>query len=319
MAPRIALSAVACILALLLAPLAGSSHLDWDGVWRGDPAAQAIFWDVRVPRVLLSAIAGGGLALAGLLFQALLRDALATPYTLGISSGASLGAVIAICLGASAIWPAALVGAVVSLSIVAGVASEDRRMSSFTLLLTGVTVNSMAMALILFLQSSTTLGQSITITRWLMGSIEVVDRTALWWLFVVLTCAAAWTLWRAGDWNLLSVGEDWAASRGVAVQTMMMGGYVTASLLTASIATFTGPIGFVGLIVPHALRLWLGADHRALVPCAVLWGSAFLVICDAIARTAMAPAEIPAGVITSLFGGPFFIWLLRTRRRNLSL
>lgn len=311
---RVAACFAAMLASIALAPLIGSSALSIGDVLSKDPVAASIFWEVRVPRVLLSAIAGGGLAVAGLLFQALLRDALATPYTLGISSGSSLGAVMAICFGWGIVWPFALAGGIAALFVVLGIAQKERRMSSFTLLLAGVTVNSMAMALILFLQSATTMGQSLTVVRWLMGSIEVVDSTALLLLAAVVIPLTALLLWRAADWNLLAVGEDWAAARGVSVERTQLIGYLAGSVLTASITTLTGPIGFVGLIVPHALRLWLGADHRVLLPCSLFGGAAFLVVCDAIARVMMAPADVPVGVVTALAGGPFFIWLLRSRQ-----
>jgi iron complex transport system permease protein len=307
------------VVVVLVAPLVGPTTLDWAKAWAGEGPDGAILWTVRVPRVWMAALAGGALALAGLLFQALLRDALATPYTLGISSGASLGAVIAICTGMTQVWGPAFLGAACALGLVLGIASEGRRMSSFTLLLAGVTVNSMAMALILFLQSFTTFGQAIVVARWLMGSVDVVETRTLWILSVVVLAGFAWMVRRAGDWNLLAVGEDWAAARGVSVQRTLLAGYLAGSLLTAAVTTFTGPIGFVGLIVPHALRMRLGADHRVLAPCSLFAGAAFLVVCDAAARTAMAPAEVPVGVITALCGGPFFIWLLRTRKRSLSL
>ncbi|MBM3757659.1 MAG: iron ABC transporter permease [Acidobacteria bacterium] len=311
---RIATSFFAMLAAIALAPLIGSSALSIGDVLNQDPVAKSIFWEVRAPRVLLSAIAGGGLAVAGLLFQALLRDALATPYTLGISSGSSLGAVMAICFGWGAVWPFALAGGIAALFVVLGIAQKARRMSSFALLLAGVTVNSMAMALILFLQSATTMGQSLTVVRWLMGSIEVVDARALGLLAAVVIPLTVLLLWRAADWNLLAVGEDWAAARGVSVERTQLIGYLAGSVLTASITTLTGPIGFVGLIVPHALRLWLGADHRVLLPCSLFGGAAFLVACDAVARVMMAPADVPVGVVTALAGGPFFIWLLRSRQ-----
>ena len=127
----------------------------------------------------------------------------------------------------------------------------------------------------------------------------------------------AYGIARARDWNLLSIGEDWAATRGVATNRLMLGGFLAGSLLVGTITSITGPIGFVGLIVPHALRLRMGADHRILLPCSFLLGAGFLVICDTLARTVMAPTEIPVGVVTSVLGGPYFIWLLRSNRRKL--
>ncbi|MDZ4797302.1 MAG: iron ABC transporter permease [Bryobacteraceae bacterium] len=297
----------------LLLPLIGAVPVEYARAFAGGEPDHQILFTLRVPRVFLALLTGGALALAGVLFQALLRDALATPYTLGVSSGASLGAVSAISFGWTTLWPASIVGAVVTLAVVLGVAAERRRLSPFTLLMAGVTVNSICMAGILFLHSVATFAQSISITRWLMGGIEAVDMPTLTVLSVILLSSAVYVFWRARQWNLLAVGEEWAAVRGVEGNRLIFIGYVIGSLLTGTVTALTGPIGFVGLIVPHALRIRLGADHRLLIPGSFLLGGAFLAICDTVARTAMAPSEIPVGVITAILGGPFFIWLLRHR------
>ncbi len=321
----LAMAGAALIAALLVLPLIGSSPLDLRRALAGESPHFEILFHARLPRVLLASLAGGALAVAGVLFQALLRDALAEPYTLGVSSGASLGAVIAISAGwreiagVPAIWVAALAGAGLVLAVVLGIATEGRRLSSFTLLLAGVTVNSICLASILFLQYLADFGQSFAIVRWLLGGLDAVEYGTLAWLAAGVLVYAAYLTWKARDWNLLSVGEDWAASRGVSTQRLMLAGYLAGSLVVGTVTSLTGPIGFIGLIVPHALRLRLGADHRALIPCAFLLGGAFLASCDTLARTVLAPAEIPVGVITALMGGPFFIWLLRSKRRSLWL
>ena len=135
----------------------------------------------------------------------------------------------------------------------------------------------------------------------------------------IKAASAAVVLARGPAWNLMAVGEDWAAARGVSVKGLLLTGYVAGALLTAPVTAITGPIGFVGLIVPHALRLWVGADHRVLLPCSFFVGAAFLAICDAVARVALAPADVPVGVVTALLGGPFFIWLLRSRWKGAAL
>ena len=311
--------------ALVLLPLIGSVDIDYSRAFARLSPDYEILFRARLPRVLLSAVVGGVLATAGVLFQALLRDALATPYTLGVSSGASLGAVLAIVFGWSSIagisglWAAAFVGAGLTLLLVMTVASEGRRMSSFTLLLAGVTINSIAIALILFVHSLASTSQSFAITRWLMGGIEPVAYSTLSWLTIATVPVVFWSFWTAREWNLLAVGEEWAAVRGVSASRLLLSGYVAASFLTASVTSFTGPIGFVGLIVPHALRMTFGADHRLLIPASFLLGATFLAICDTLARVALAPAEIPVGVVTALVGGPFFIWMLRSKRRSLWL
>lgn len=313
------------VIVVALAPLVGSTSISLTKALQGVSPDHEIFFDIRLTRTLLAAAAGGALALAGVIFQALLRDALATPFTLGVSNGAALGAVVAICFGwgavgdFSALGISALVGALVVMFTVVSIASEGRRMSSFTLLLTGVTINSICMAAILFLHSMAGFNQSFAIVRWLMGGIESPRPMALALVGGGVLLALALTTWRANDLNLLAVGEEWALTRGTDVKTLMRFCFILGSFLTAVVTSMTGPIGFIGLITPHALRMLVGADHRLLVPASFCVGGAFLVVCDAFARTAMAPSEIPVGVITAMLGGPFFIWLLRSKRASLWL
>jgi len=325
LASAILVAALVAAVVAVLTPLIGSTRIDLGRALSGMSPEREVLFDLRVTRVLLAMLAGGCLGLAGALFQALLRDALATPYTLGVSSGAALGAVLAMTVGwkvaatLPAVWVAALVGAAVVLGLVMRIASSGGRMSSFTLLLAGVTINSICLALILFLHSTAGFVQSFAITRWLMGGIDPVEYSTLAWLCALVAPGIVFVLITARHWNLLAVGEEWAQARGVPADRMLRMGYLAGSLLTGAVTALTGPIGFVGLIVPHALRLRLGADHRVLLPCSFLWGAAFLAVCDAVARTVLAPAEVPVGVITALLGGPFFIWLLRSKRRSLWL
>ena len=313
------LFALAAIAVGIVAPLIGSTHISLRRAFAGASPDYEIFFYARLPRVVLAMIGGGALAITGVLFQCMLRDPLAEPYTLGVSSGASVGAVLGICFGLRATGLLSLGGAALVLLIVLGIAMEGRRLSSFTLMLAGVTMNSIAFAIILFLHSTATFSQSFAISRWLMGGLDAVEYSTLAWLAAIVLPVCAAVVWRARQWNLLAVGEDWAASRGVATGALVVFGYFAGSLLTGLVTSFTGPIGFVGLIVPHALRLKLGADHRVLLPCSFFAGAAFLCICDTLSRTVIAPTEIPVGVLTALAGGPFFIWLLRSRRRSLWL
>ncbi|MBM3775620.1 MAG: iron ABC transporter permease, partial [Acidobacteria bacterium] len=314
---RVVVAASVMLLAAVIAsaPFVGSAKVQYARAFSGQSPDAEIFFYARLPRVILAALAGGSLAVAGVLFQALLRDALATPFTLGISSGGALGAVAAISFGWQragfpVIWLASLTGAAATMLLVMWLASEGRRMSSFTLLLSGVTINSICLAMILFLQSIAGFGQSFAIVRWLVGGIDAVEYSSLAWLVTGVLPPLIYASIRARDWNLLAVGEDWAAARGVAVSRLVFSGYVIGSLVTGSVTSLTGPIGFIGLIVPHALRARLGADHRLLVPCSFFCGAAFLVVCDTIGRVILAPTEVPVGVITALLGGPFFISLL---------
>lgn len=319
MKPAIAVSALAVLAVLIFAPLIGSSHVSIPSAIRGVSPDHEILFYARLPRILLAMLVGAALSITGALFQCMMRDPLAEPYTLGVSSGSSVGAVVAICLGfpASGLW--AIGGAAAVMLIVLGMSMQGRRISSFTLLLTGVTMNTFSFAVILFLHSIATFSQAFAISRWLMGELDAVSYSTLAWLAaVVIPVSALVTVW-APQWNLLAVGEDWATSRGASASVLTTGGFIAGSILTGLITSLTGPIGFVGLIVPHALRLALGADHRVLLPCAFLLGGVFLAGCDVISRVAMAPTEIPVGVVTALLGGPFFLWLLRTRRRSVWL
>ncbi|MGD1092100.1 MAG: iron ABC transporter permease [Bryobacteraceae bacterium] len=302
-----------------IAPLIGSSNASITRAFAHASPDYEIFFYARLPRVLLALLGGAALSVTGVLFQCMLRDPLAEPYTLGVSSGASVGAVLGICTGVRAIGLMSLAGAALVLLIVLGVAVKGRRLSSFTLLLTGVTMNSMAFAIIMFLHNLASFSESFAISRWLMGGLDAVEYSTLAWLAAVVVPVCLLVTLRAPQWNLLAVGDDWAASRGVGTTALTTFGYVAGSLLTGLVTSLTGPIGFVGLIVPHALRLKFGADHRVLLPCSFLLGAAFLCICDTLSRTVIAPTEIPVGVLTALAGGPFFIWLLRSRRRSLWL
>ncbi|MBZ5601012.1 MAG: iron ABC transporter permease [Acidobacteriia bacterium] len=315
----ILLSLLVLIVTAIATPLIGSTHIDLGRAFAHVSPDYEIFFFARLPRVLLALIGGAALSVTGVLFQCMLRDPLAEPYTLGVSSGASVGAVLAICFGFRPVGLLSLLGAVIVLLIVVGVALEGRRLSSFTLLLTGVTMNSMAFAIIMFLHNLATFSQSFAISRWLMGGLDAVEYSTIGWLAAAVIPVSIVVMLRAPQWNLLSIGDDWAASRGISTSALTMTGYIAGSILTGLVTALTGPIGFVGLIVPHALRIRLGADHRVLLPCSFLLGAAFLCVCDTLSRTVIAPTEIPVGVLTALAGGPFFIWLLRSRRRSLWL
>ncbi|MEZ5401310.1 MAG: iron ABC transporter permease [Bryobacteraceae bacterium] len=315
-------SAVFALAAAAIAVAAGSSRLDFAAAFAGQTPHYEVLVQFRLPRVLLALLAGGGLALSGALFQALLRDALATPYTTGVSSGAALGAVVMITLGWTeiagfpAIWIGAFAGAAAMLAIVTAIASDGRRVSSSTLLLAGVALNSICGSLILFLHSLASLSQSFSIARWLMGGLEPVAYPTLAIVAALAAAACGAVVMQGRDWNAIAAGEEWAAARGVDVRRLTITGFLSASFLTGLITAFTGPIGFIGLIVPHALRLLLDPDHRLLLPCSFLAGAGFLALADTFARVVVAPAELPVGVVTALLGGPFFIWLLRSRRKR---
>lgn len=304
---------IAVLAAAILSPLIGSAHIDLSRVYQGLSPDREILVYARLPRTLLALLTGGALAVTGVLFQAILRDSLAEPYTLGISSGASAGAVAAICFGWNT-WLWSSIGSLAVLALVLVISFENRRLSPFTLLLAGVTMNFVTVAIIVTLHSLSSIGQSFTISRWLMGGLDTSEYGPLLPLALIILPVTGFLLWRARDWNLLAIGEEWAASRGLSSTRLVLIAYLAGSLITAGVTAITGPIGFVGLLVPHALRLRFGADHRILIPCSFLFGGAFLAFCDAAARTLLSPNELPVGVITAFAGGPFFIWLLRRRR-----
>ncbi len=313
------MSAVAFCAAALLLPLVGPASLDLSRVWAGEEPDRSIFVHLRLSRTLLGLFSGAALALAGSVFQSMLRDALATPYTLGVSTGASLGAVIAIALGwhvigqVPAVWAGALMGAALVLILVVGAAARQRQVSAFGLLLAGVATNSVCTALILLVHGLSNMSDSFAISRWLIGSVDAVDYSALGVYIAVVVALSLMIVGQARLWNLLAVGESWAATRGAPVSRLMFRGYAAGSVLAASTVALTGPIGFIGLVVPHIVRARVSADDRILMPCAFLLGGVLLASCDAIGRVVLAPAEVPAGAITAFIGGPYLVWLVRHR------
>jgi iron complex transport system permease protein len=307
-------ASVFALLAILATPWIGPGALTPSRVIGGDPLERQIFFEFRLTRTLLACLAGGGLSLAGCLFQAMLRNSLATPYTLGVSSGAALGAVVLIVAGSEAIWLGAVGGALMALAAVLGFAWSQRSLSAHGLILAGVAINSVCSALIMLIHSFAGFSQSFSIVVWLTGAVDSARYDRLAFLAAAIAPLAAFIMWQAPAWNLLALGEDWAAARGVHVRRLMLGGYLAGSMLAAATVSFTGPIGFVGLLVPHIVRRLAGPDHRSLMPCSLLCGAGFLAICDSIGRTALAPADVPVGVITALLGGPGLILILRSQR-----
>lgn len=319
----VSLCALVWLAAAALAPLVGPAEMDLGEALR-DPAGPAgrILMVARLPRVLLGLVAGGALAVAGVALQALLRNPLATPYTLGVSSGASLGAVTALFLGLTesmlgVVAPAALalVGALATSAVVYLAASKPGRpLKTETLLLAGVCLSFCLSAVVMLLHFLASMVVSQAILRWLMGGLAITDLSLVVRAAVpaALGVLLIWSV--APELNILAGGDEVARSRGVDVGRTQRRAYLGAAIATAAVVSVAGPIGFVGLVVPHSLRLVVGPDHRVLLPCAALMGGAFLVLCDVVARTALAPAELPVGVLTSIIGGPFLVWLLRRHR-----
>jgi len=279
---------------------------------------------LRLPRVLLGALAGAGLAMAGATFQSLSRNPLADPSILGVSSGAAFGVVVALVLG----WGRSLAGyvglsgfafagAVVAALAVYALAQVDGRLPVATLLLAGVTVSVFFSAAITLLISVVASGELPGIIQWLMGNLPPIEYGPLGLLAVAVACAAAWLIREARALNLMALGEEAATQLGVESERVTRRLFFGGALLVGLLVAFSGPIGFVGLIVPHVARMLFGPDNRILIPAAALLGGAFLVAADAVARTVALPGEVPVGVITAFAGTPFFIGLLRRRYRRL--
>jgi iron complex transport system permease protein len=311
---------------LIWAPTVGTTSIslgkafDRSIAWESNVDAQ-IFFVARLPRVLAGALVGSTLAAAGVVLQALLRNPLATPFTLGVSAGASLGAMLAVTmnlefglLGITATPLASFAGSLIATGIVYALASAQRKgLSTNVLLLAGVTLNAFFSALILFVQYIADFTEALRAVRWMMGGLDVAG-------YVPIVAALPFTIASfiafavmARTLNLLSAGAEAAAARGVEVVRAQRLAFLSASLATGAAVSLGGPIGFIGIIVPHLVRLLVGADHRIVLPASALFGASFLVLCDLAARTVMAPLEIPVGVVTALIGGPFFLWLLVKR------
>ena len=280
-----------------------------------------ILLQVRLPRVLLGFMVGGCLAAVGVGLQALLRNPLADPYVLGISSGAALGAAVAILLGIgtsvlaiSALPLCAFVGGLLTIVVVYRIAAAYGHLPVHTLLLAGVILNAIFSALIMFTVSMVDPARSFTITAWLMGTLTAPAYPALGVLAIYFLGGSLILFWQAQPLNLLTLGEDSARSLGVEVETVKKIVFFTSALLTGAVVSVSGLIGFVGMMIPHVVRMIIGADHRLLLPASALVGGMFLIAADTVARTVLAPAEIPVGVVTALAGGPFFIYLLMYRK-----
>jgi iron complex transport system permease protein len=321
---------IAGLVAVLLAALAiGSVAIAPDdllgAVGRGlagrlDGARDAIVWQVRIPRVLTAAATGAALALAGAAYQAVFRNPLADPYLLGAASGAGFGATLALVYGAALPWlgrlgvgPAAFLAALATVVAVVALARRGGRLPMVALILAGVVLGSSLSAATSFVMLADR-ERTAGVLSWLLGSFAFAGWRDVAVLAGCLAAAVPAAVAARRAFDLLQLGETSARQLGLAVEPFKWLVVVGATLLTAAAVAVAGVIGFVGLIVPHAVRLAVGPEHRELVPLAPLWGAAFLVLADLLARTVIAPAELPVGIVTALVGGPFFLVLLRRGR-----
>jgi iron complex transport system permease protein len=282
------------------------------------PTLSSIVWRIRLPRVLLAALVGATLSLGGLVFQALLRNPLAEPYILGVSGGSAVGAIIGILLGMSpspGVPFFAFAGSMATLLLVLLIASTRSAMKKDTLILAGVMVNAFCSSVIMFLISLTQDSRLHNILFWLMGDLSMSDtHRTLMLLVPLLPCFAAIFL-LARPMNILLMGEEMAANMGVDVRIITLVLLLITSFMVSAVVCHTGLLGFVGLVMPHLLRLLFGPDHRVLVPACILGGGAYLILCDLLARSLPSQGEMPVGVITAMVGAPLFIILLRRSRR----
>ncbi|MFP2561948.1 FecCD family ABC transporter permease [Enterobacter ludwigii] len=325
MSRRIALSLwmLAAILTImtLAASGAGALHLPVSLLWRGsDETLRQIWLTIRLPRVLLALVTGGSLALAGCVMQGLFRNPLADPGLLGISSGAALAValwvVIPLSLPALMMLYAPMIaafGGALAATLVIFVLSQQRNSTLSRLLLVGIALNALCGAAVGVLSWLSNDAQLRQLSLWGMGSLGQAQWSTL--LAVTsLMVPGVLIIWRlACALNLLQVGEEEAHYLGVAVATVQRILLLCSALLVAAAVAVSGVIGFVGLVVPHLIRMWLGADHRAVIPGSVLAGASLLLVADTVARTLVAPAEMPVGLLTSLFGAPWFLWLIFRR------
>jgi iron complex transport system permease protein len=283
-----------------------------------DPMLNTIIWQIRFPRVLLATLVGAALSLGGLVFQALLRNPLAEPYILGISGGSAIGAIIGILMGFSrfpGVSLTAFAGSIAILLLILVMSSGQTILKKDALLLSGVMVNAFCAAVIMFLVSMTQDSRLHNIIFWLMGDLSMVDMGHVGILAAILCPCFILIFWFSNSMNLLLMGKEMAQTLGVNIKTVTIILLVTTSFMVSATVSYCGLVGFVGLVVPHLLRLLFGPDHRVLVPACVIGGGAYLVTCDVLARVLPKQGEMPAGVITAMIGAPLFIFLLKKTRR----
>ena len=311
------------ILVIILGAIFGAVSLSWDSLVDSHSAHYHIFWQLRVPRVLVAFLAGAGLATAGMVFQVVFLNPLATPYTLGVSSGASFGAALVICLGAIPSWwgqggttAGAIFGGGLTVALVLWFGKTKLGHQRHAMLLAGVAISFFFSSLLLLTQYLANFYQSFQIIRWLMGGISVAGYREVIFLFPVVGGCFIWIWSKRHSLDLLLLGDDLAHSRGLEVGRTKTTFIIFVSVMVAVIVSITGPIGFIGMVVPHICRLLLGNRHKITILAAGLTGGTVLVLCDLLARLILAPNEMPVGILTSLIGAPiFFLLLMRNRYR----
>ncbi len=321
-------SAVLLVVVMIVATTIGSVSIPLGDAWAVitghltgntaglDPVSDQILWQYRVPRVVLAALCGAGLSVAGVVLQALVANPLADPYVLGISSGASVGAVLVLTAGVGTLGvsSAAFLGAAASVAVVFALGQQRGRLVPTRLVLVGVAVGYVLSALTSYIQLRANPNELKSVMFWLLGSVAGARWEQLGLVSAVVLITVASLMLYGRRLNALVTGEESATSLGVDVRRARVGLLLTSSLLTGTLIAVAGGVGFVGLMIPHLVRLLVGADHRRVLPLAALGGALYLVLVDLLARTVDSPNELPLGIFTAAFGAPFFLWLLRRGR-----
>lgn len=304
------------LLTILLTPFLGASLLTPDSVLDRTSPEYLIFWRWRLPRTLGAFFAGAGFGLAGLILQAMFRTPLASPFTLGISSGASLGAAFYIRLGAFNAFPlasgaffSALTGCALATFLV-GALSWRSSFGAARLLLAGISINFLFSSLVMLLQYASNANDAVQIMRWLMGSLSGLEFGSLYLLAPIVLLSWLYALSLHWELDLLVCGDDLAQTRGISPKNLRIRLFGLTSILVGTLVSITGPIGFVGMIAPQICRRIQGYSHRILIATTCLLGGIFLCFCDLVSRSLLAPAEMPVGIVTALLGAPFFLWII---------
>ena len=328
---RLALLYAGALLVLLLAPCAGRPFIGWNILFADpavDPAVvvdREVFLGIRLTRALAAALAGGALAAGGVAFQALFRNPLTEPYVLGVSAGASAGIAVAVVAGGAAGLAApwlpgptlgGFIGALAAIGAVCAVSRMRGGIETSTLLLAGVALSFFFSSLVMLAQYLASPLDAARLTHALMGRVDRAELSGLRQAAPLALAGAAAVLFSPRELDLLSCGEEFARARGVDVRRARRRLFLGVSLMTAAVTALCGPIGFVGLMIPHGVRRMFGPGHRVATPAAMAAGAAFLAGADALGRWAAAPREVPVGLTTALLGGPFFLWLLVAGRRE---
>lgn len=308
-------------LILCITPFLGSSIILPEDVINSTAPYAKIFWKFRIPRTVAAFLVGSGLALCGLVFQTMFQNPLTTPYTLGVSSGAAFGASIYFYLGSNILGfygfiVSALLGSFLSIALVFIVTFAKGGFSPAVMLLAGVIISFFFSSLIMFVQYLGSGQDASLILRWLMGSLSVIAPGHLMWLAAVNIFFASIVFLCTQELDLIAAGDEFAKSKGVNVSGIRLILFTAASVETGVIVSITGPIGFVGMIIPQICRLQFGLAHKNLVLSSLILGGSFLAVCDLAARTILAPAELPVGIITAMLGSPFFLWMLLGRKND---